>query len=64
MNSFHGKTILVTGANRGIGLAFVETLLKAGAGKILAAARKPESLNELVANGPLVSVARSATSSR
>lgn len=51
MNSFHGKTILVTGANRGIGLAFVETLLKAGAGKILAAARKPESLNELVANG-------------
>ncbi len=51
MNSFHGKTILVTGANRGIGRAFVVTLLKAGAGKILAAARKPETLNELVANG-------------
>jgi NAD(P)-dependent dehydrogenase (short-subunit alcohol dehydrogenase family) len=34
----------VTGANRGIGLAFVQELLAAGARKVYAAARNPESV--------------------
>ena len=36
--------VLVTGANRGLGQAFVHGLLAAGAKKIYAAARKPESI--------------------
>jgi len=40
----HGKTILVTGANRGIGAALVRAFLKAGAGKVYAAARNPAQL--------------------
>ena len=39
-----GKTILVTGANRGIGASLVKSLLKNGAGKVYAAARTPASL--------------------
>lgn len=35
---------LVTGANRGLGLAFVEELLTAGSRKIYAAARSPERI--------------------
>lgn len=38
---------LVTGANRGLGRQFVKALLKAGAVKIYAAARDPESLETL-----------------
>lgn len=34
----------VTGANRGLGLAFVQELLAAGARKVYAAARNPESI--------------------
>ena len=34
----------VTGANRGIGLAFVQELLAAGARKVYAAARNPETI--------------------
>ena len=34
----------VTGANRGIGLAFAQELLAAGAQKVYAAARNPESI--------------------
>jgi NAD(P)-dependent dehydrogenase (short-subunit alcohol dehydrogenase family) len=34
----------VTGANRGIGLAFVQALLAAGARKVYAAARHPERI--------------------
>ena len=45
------SVILVTGANRGIGRAFVETALERGAKKIYAAARKAESLKELVDRG-------------
>lgn len=37
----------VTGANRGIGLTFVQELLAAGARKVYAAARNPESIPTL-----------------
>jgi NAD(P)-dependent dehydrogenase (short-subunit alcohol dehydrogenase family) len=43
---------LVTGANRGIGRAFVEALQAAGARKIYAAARDTASLDETVAADP------------
>ena len=36
---------LVTGANRGLGLAFVQELLAAGVKKVYAAARDPSSIN-------------------
>ncbi len=42
----------VSGANRGIGKAFVEELLKAGVAKIYAAARNPEQLSDLLATDP------------
>jgi NAD(P)-dependent dehydrogenase (short-subunit alcohol dehydrogenase family) len=43
---------LVTGANRGIGRALVRALLEAGADKIYAAARQPDSLRETLALDP------------
>ena len=43
---------LVTGANRGIGRAFVEALHQAGAQKIYATARNIKSLQEIVAIDP------------
>ncbi len=43
-----GSVALVTGANRGIGRAFVEELLKRGASKIYVAARDPASLSDLL----------------
>ncbi len=49
MSKIVGKTALVTGANRGIGRAFVAGLLEAGAAKVYATARKPETLKDLVA---------------
>ena len=44
MTTLSGKTVLVTGANRGIGAALVQRLLKTGATKIYAAARNPAAL--------------------
>lgn len=41
-----GATVLVTGANRGIGLAFTRELLKRGATKVYAGARDPKSVTE------------------
>lgn len=40
---------LVTGANRGLGLSFVEGLLKRGAQRVYAAARRPEALDAALA---------------
>jgi NAD(P)-dependent dehydrogenase (short-subunit alcohol dehydrogenase family) len=43
-----GAVALVTGANRGIGAAFVSGLLEAGAQRVYAAARDPQTLAALV----------------
>jgi len=51
MSKIQGKSVLVTGANRGIGRAFVEALLARGADRIYAGARRPEALNDLIATG-------------
>jgi len=45
----HDATVLVTGANRGIGYAFVNALLQAGAKKVYATARNIDSLKEATA---------------
>ncbi len=39
-----GSTVLVTGANRGLGLSFVKALREAGCAKVYAAVRRIESL--------------------
>ncbi|MFK0286091.1 SDR family oxidoreductase [Streptomyces sp. NPDC090499] len=41
-----GSVALVTGANRGIGLAFCRALLARGAAKVYAGVRRPESFTE------------------
>jgi NAD(P)-dependent dehydrogenase (short-subunit alcohol dehydrogenase family) len=43
------STALVTGANRGIGLALVEALLARGARRVYAAVRRPAEIDDLVA---------------
>ncbi|HWA16839.1 MAG TPA: SDR family NAD(P)-dependent oxidoreductase, partial [Gemmatimonadales bacterium] len=40
----HGATVLVTGSNRGIGLAFAREALARGAKKVYAGARDPKSV--------------------
>ncbi|MBE1160844.1 SDR family oxidoreductase [Dyella acidiphila] len=42
--NIQGKTALVTGANRGLGLAYAQALLAAGAAKVYAGARDPSSV--------------------
>jgi hypothetical protein len=42
-----GKKALVTGANRGLGRAFAEALLEAGASKVYAGARDPSTVSDL-----------------
>ncbi len=39
-----GSIALVTGANRGLGLAFAKALVEMGAAKVYAAARNPEAV--------------------
>ena len=43
-----GKTVLVTGANRGIGRAIVQGAIQHGAIKVYAAVRKLDSADSLV----------------
>lgn len=44
-----GRVALVTGANRGIGLALVEALTERGARKVYAATRRPKAMADLAA---------------
>lgn len=44
MTDINGSVALVTGANRGLGSAFVAALLDRGASKVYAAARRPETV--------------------
>lgn len=48
-----GSTALVTGANRGLGLAYAQALLAAGARKVYAGARDPSSVPSLQGLVPL-----------
>lgn len=50
--SIQGKTVLVTGANRGIGEALVQALIARGAKRIFAAARNVDNLELLVNQAP------------
>jgi len=52
--NLEGKIALVTGANRGIGEGFVQTLLKGGVDKIYAAARDIKNLGSIVALNPSI----------
>ena len=63
MSRIVGQTALVTGANRGLGRAFVEALIDAGAAKVYAAARNIETLEDLVAqsDGRVIPVALDIT---
>lgn len=47
-NTITDKTVLVTGANRGIGKNFVESLIKQGAKKVYAAVRNMDSVQSLI----------------
>ena len=58
MGTMDGKTALVTGASRGIGLGIAQSLVDRGA-RVVVTARKPEALAEAVESlgGPDVAVA-------
>jgi NAD(P)-dependent dehydrogenase (short-subunit alcohol dehydrogenase family) len=49
VRDLHGKTALITGASRGIGLAIAGRLVEEGA-RVCITARKPEALTEAVAS--------------
>jgi NAD(P)-dependent dehydrogenase (short-subunit alcohol dehydrogenase family) len=55
----HGSVCLVTGANRGLGAAYVRALLDAGAAKVYAAARKPDSIENPGVVGVELDITRS-----
>ncbi len=59
MNIQHA-VVLVTGANRGLGQAFVDALLAAGARKVYAAARDPKSITPAGAVPVKLDVTRAA----
>lgn len=61
--NIQGSVALVTGANSGIGQAFVSELLKRGASKVYVAARNPASLTGLLKGGDprLVSITLDVT---
>jgi NAD(P)-dependent dehydrogenase (short-subunit alcohol dehydrogenase family) len=44
MTSLAGQTVLVTGANRGMGRAYIQQLLDRGVAKVYAAARDPQQI--------------------
>ncbi len=46
MKNIQNSVALVTGANRGLGLAFVQELLAKGAAKVYATSRKPHNFND------------------
>lgn len=46
MTALTGRTVLVTGANRGLGREFVEQLLSRGVAKVYAAARNPATITD------------------
>jgi NAD(P)-dependent dehydrogenase (short-subunit alcohol dehydrogenase family) len=57
-----GRVALVSGANRGIGAAFVSGLLAAGAQRVYAAARNPQTLAALAeSDGRVVPIALNIT---
>lgn len=47
-----GQTVLVTGANRGIGLGFVKVLLERGVKRVYATGRNPDNLPPVVSLDP------------
>jgi NAD(P)-dependent dehydrogenase (short-subunit alcohol dehydrogenase family) len=60
--SLEGTVALVTGANRGIGAAFVSGLLAAGAQRVYAAARNPQTLAALAqSDGRIIPIALDIT---
>lgn len=52
MNTIQGATVLITGAGRGIGKAYAQAFLQAGAKKIYLGVRHVEQVTELVARAP------------